>query len=65
MGASYEAAAEREMIKQARRCAQLEMALEAVRAKLDVYLPVVPDCRAKEELRDLVGRIDLALGRTT
>ncbi len=62
MDTSYESAVQREMLKQARRCAQLEMALEAIRAKLSAMAPRPSD---GDELRDLITRIDLALETRT
>ena len=58
---SYEAAVQREMIAQARRCAQLEMALEKIRVKLEVYLPHV-EGDGKDELAGLIVHIDNVLG---
>lgn len=58
--ASYEVAVQREMLKQARRCAQLEMALEAVRAKL-----AAPGSINASEKNALVARIDSALETTS
>lgn len=59
MDTTYEAAAFEQMLKQARRCARLEMALEDARTKLKVIQrKLAPGSRTFDELMHDVGIAD-------
>lgn len=62
---TYEAAVKREMVEMATKTGTMTAELRCARSTLSAIQPFVEPKWVRTEVAELLGRIDLALGRTT